>query len=95
MTVTIIALVVLLVSILLIKSTVITTLDGDVRTAKVNVPLCILCGVLAFIPFARWFTMFGVPIITIVWFGTEGFDKLHSIQLSDDTFVGKILLFKI
>lgn len=92
---TVIALAVLLVSILFIKSTIITTLDGEVRTAKVNVPLYISCSVLAFVPFARWFVMFGTFIITIFWFSTEGFDRFYSIKLSEDTFIGKILLFKI
>lgn len=95
MMVTVIALVVLLISILFIKSTIIITLDGEVRTAKVNVFLYILCSVLAFVPFARWFVMFGTPIIATVWFGSDGFDRFHSIELSDDTFIGKILLFKI
>lgn len=77
------------------KSTTIVTLEGDVITTRVNVPLCILCSVLAFVPFARWFIMIGAPIITLIWFCTDGFDRFHSIRLDSDTFIGKIILFKI
>lgn len=77
------------------KSTIIITLRGNVITTRVNVLLCILFGILAFVPYARWFIMIGAPIITFIWFGTSGFDRFHSIELNSDTSIGKILLFKI
>lgn len=95
--VTIIALIVLLVCILFIKSTIIIEMNMPDRPAKVNVLVSIACAALAFIPIAKWVILFLVPIVTIFWYCTGGFDDdgSRAVELSDETTIGKILLFKI
>lgn len=97
MIVTVVTLIVLLISILFIKSTVIYGHGKPIRTAKVNIFICILAGVLAFVPFAKWVVVVCTPIIMCIWYATNGFvdDNSQYIELSSDTFIGKILLFKI
>lgn len=98
MMVTVIGLVVLLISILFIKSTTIILKYGmGKRNSRVNVFVCVLAGVLAFVPIAKWIIMIGTPVSVCVWYCTNGFDEhnLQSVELSEDTFIGKILLFKI
>lgn len=95
MTVSIVALIVLLISILFIKSTIIIY-GNNTRNTKVNVPVCIGACILAFVPFFQWLIMIGVPVLVAFWYGTDGFeDDGQRVKLSDNTFIGKILLFKI
>lgn len=74
MIVTGIALIVLLMYILFIKSTIIIERGEPERPAKVNVLISIICALLALVPIANWIIMFLVPIVTIIWYCTNGFD---------------------
>lgn len=97
MIVTSIALIVLLMCILFIKSTIIIERGKPERPTKVNILIPIICALLAFVPVANWIIMFLAPIVTIIWYGTSGFDDFNSrtIELNEETPIGKILLFKI
>lgn len=99
MMITIIALIVLLMCILFIKSTTISSKYEDERPVKINVFLPTVCAILAFIPDVKWVILFLVPIVTIIWYCTDGFDDNglngNRIEVNDETIIGKILLFKI
>lgn len=92
-----IAIIVLLMCILFIKSTIIRLRWGEERPAKVNVLLSIVCAILSFVPFVKLVVMFAAPILTIMWFCSNGFDENNErrVEISDETIIGKILLFKI
>lgn len=94
--ITIITLIVLLISVLFIKSTTITEY-GECRKTKVPIVIFVLGVILAFIPFVKWAVMLATPIATIIWYASNGFDDYNSrtIEISEDTTIGKILLFKI
>lgn len=102
MIVSIIALIVLLVCILFIRSTIIIKTRNCISTeeerpAKVNVLFSVVCASLSFIPYVKWALMAVAPILTIIWFCSNGFDDNNEriVEISDKTIIGKILLFKI
>lgn len=95
--ITIITLIVLLISVLFIKSTTITVY-GKCRKAKVPVLIPILVAILAFIPIVKWVVMFVTPLVTVIWYASDGsddYDRRTVKKISEDTLIGKILLFKI
>lgn len=97
MTVEIIALIVLLVCFAFIKSTILLPPGkGEKwRPAKLNLLWSVLCIALCFMPYVKWVVMVGSPVVTIFWMCTSGFDRFSDIVVSDNSLIGKILLFKI
>lgn len=97
MIVTLITLVILLISILFVKSVTITYRHSCGRRTKVNLLLIVITGVLAFVPVAKWIIMFGAPVVTILWYGTDRFEDsdVARMEIDRDSIFGKILLFKI
>lgn len=94
--ITIITLIVLLISVLFVKSTIIIE-HGKCRKTKVLVLIPILATILAFIPFVNIATMAIAPIVTLTWYNTGGFNDCNGriVKVSEDTLMGKIFLFKI
>lgn len=41
--------------------------------------------------------MFVTPLVTVIWYASDGFDDYdrRTVKISEDTLIGKILLFKI
>lgn len=94
---TLITLVTLLISILFIKSVTIVYRYGNDRRAKVNLLFIIIVGILAFVPVAKWFVLIGTPLITIIWYTTDMFERkgVDYLEIRKDSVIGKIILFKI
>lgn len=64
---------------------------------KVNVFLSLVGAALAFVPYAQIIIIIIAPIMTLVWFCSNNFDNddNQKVEISNKTFIGKILLFKI
>lgn len=98
MMITIVSLIVLLLCFALVRSTVLT-LPGkkeEPKQARLNVLWCLICVVLCLIDeLTSWTMTFAAPVFTVFWLCTNGWDKYTDIEISDESLIGKILLFKI
>lgn len=98
---TLITLIVLLICFVFVKSTIFTPSSyrnkDEAKPAKVNILIATVCAILAFIPIVKWIVLPTVPLMTVIWYFTDGFDNSGdwSLKLDDKTTMSKILLYKI
>ena len=96
----IITFIVVLVCFAFIKSTIIIPLNSreEERPPKVSIPLFLVCAASSFIPYINVLVIVIVPIITLIWFASNGFQDeplKRKLEINKETILGKILLSKI